>query len=777
MAALNIDLFDLDGSQGFVVEGIDSLGNSGYAVSNAGDINGDGLDDLIIGAPGGYDVNFTNGKAYVTFGNLDIGNSGKLELSQLNGTNGFVIKETSFGEYTGFAVSGAGDINGDGLDDLIIGAPFAGLGGKSYLIFGRNSGFDASLSLDSLDGSNGFTINGVLFDDRLGIAVSSAGDVNGDGFEDVIIGADGAGDYDNYGNKSFPGKSYIVFGNSNVGNSGKLELEELDGKNGFAIKGIQNGDRTGLSVSSAKDVNGDGFDDLIIGAPAALDDSSGLTYLVFGDSNLGNSGNLELAELDGNNGFVFIDTNKFDRFGSSVSNAGDVNGDGFADMIIGAPGASGIYGYNNAGKSYLIFGNSNLGDSGAVLLSLLDGTNGFKIFGIDSFDGFGSSVSNAGDINGDGFADIVISASSADVNGKENAGESYIILGRGDNFPVETDSMGFDATLNLNSLHNTNIFVLSGIDSGDNFGSSVSNAGDINGDGIDDLIIGASSADVNDKENAGESYVIFGFSSLKLTGTRKEDVLTGGSGDDTISGRAGKDVLFGNDGNDFIFGGKDEDRIAGGAGNDSIRGQRNNDEISGDEGDDSISGGAGEDTLMGGQGNDFLAGNRGSDRILGEAGEDQLKGGRGNDLLVGGAGNDNISGNANQDILVGVALDNFDSSFGIGEQDTLNGGTDSDIFVLGNSSRVFYDDGDSFTAGDGDFALITDFDPSQDRIQLKDSADFYHLDFFIRANQSTNRTNAKIVYDQGISATGETIAVIEDIDPQLNITNPAFIFV
>jgi hypothetical protein len=258
-----------------------------------------------------------------------------LDLSALNGTDGFVINGIDAVDLSGTSVSCAGDINGDGVDDVIIGATYASpsgtlFAGESYVVFGGvGNGAGGSLDLSALNGANGFVINGIDAFDRSGESVSSAGDMNGDGIDDVIIGAT----YASPNGQIYSGESHVVFGGAGVGAGGTLDLSALNGSNGFVINGIDASDYSGMSVSSAGDVNGDGIDDVIIGAhlgdPNAQTDA-GESYVVFGRS----------ATCEGNaNGDNVVDVNDISyvlfRLGNPCAAPGcegDANGDNVIDV-------------------------------------------------------------------------------------------------------------------------------------------------------------------------------------------------------------------------------------------------------------------------------------------------------------------------------------------------------------------------------------------------------------------------------------------------------------
>src|SRR5688572_4464785 len=283
----------------------------------------------------------------------------------------------------------------------------------------------AAIDLATLDGTNGFTLIGVDAYDYSGASVSSAGDVNGDGFADLIVGAVFA---ESAGGADKEGESYVVFGKASWAGTPSLDLVTLDGTNGFRLIGIDAIDFSGSSVSSAGDVNGDGLDDVIVGAPVAESDGGptfeGESYVVFGKASWAGVPSLDLATLNGTNGFRLIGVDEYDRSGRSVSSAGDVNGDGFDDLIVGAPYADSGGGTIAEGASYVVFGKANWAATPSLDLAALDGTNGFRLIGIDATDLSGNAVSSAGDVNGDGLDDLIVGAYSAEsADGAYNEGE------------------------------------------------------------------------------------------------------------------------------------------------------------------------------------------------------------------------------------------------------------------------------------------------------------------------------------------------------------------
>ncbi len=557
-----------------------------------------------------------------------------VDLSALNGSNGFRIDGVDANDYTGASVAGVGDVNADGLEDIAVGVPGYGAAedGQLWVFFGQST-YTAALTSADVDTK----VTSASTAGYLGISTGPAGDVNGDGVADFIVGASRA-DADG---RVDSGESFVVLGDPSL--FPVYDRGHFNGSTGFRLDGLYASDRSGFSVWSAGDVNGDGYGDVVIGAPGTtVAGLAGRAFVVFGGPNMPAA--LDLLSLDGTNGFRVDGLNVGDYLGYSVCGAGDVNGDGLDDVLIGIPGAT-VGSLADAGKVVVVFGRAS-GFPGNVDITALDGTNGFAISGLAAGDKLGFSVALAGDINSDGFDDIVIGAPYADPSGRADAGAAYVVFGKA----------AFGPTVDLASLNGSNGFQIVGAVAQDNAGTAVARAGDINGDGIDDLLVGAPYADVGSNADAGQAYVLFGNTSwpssfdlasvngtngFRLDGIGVSDSAgwaVAGAGD--VDGDGFDDVLVGalladigstpDAGQAYLyFGGNFSGIPAGNVG---------------DAGNNALAGTTGADTLVGGRGNDTLDGNGGADVLIGGQGDDRI--------LVSDVGFQRVDGGTGIDTLV-----------------------------------------------------------------------------------------------------------------------------
>ena len=674
-----IGLEAIDGLLGYRIVGEQPGSSMGYMVAGAGDINGDGIVDLVVGAPD-MDISAANdqrGAAYVVFGGslaaLDAADGsvdGELSVSQLDGTNGFRIDGVTNGDKLGASVDAAGDVDGDGIDDLLVGATNFSQPGHGYLIFGRDTGFAASISPESTGGgslSHVFLPAGPNGDDELGWSVSSAGDVNNDGFDDFILGATDA-DPNSGGANSDEGAAYLIFG----GNANLVDLDNDDGftngfsslaniaNNGVRISVFGEAEQFAFQVTELGDINGDGFDDFAMGAPRDDPNSGsgnggeGRVHVVLGRPTAKFPSAIIASSESGVYGFNIEGEVTGDQLGRAVAGGGDINGDGFDDILLGAPYHD-LDGQSSVGAAYVLFGKSLFHRE--ERLETLDGSNGFKMIGARGSDFTSISLNILGDVNGDGFDDIGIGAHFFDRLGYGRTGAFYVVFGKPD---------GFDAEIDLTGLDGNDGFRIEGNASGSGqLGRYTGSAlGDINGDGFDDILIGDQDTSTN-----GSAYIVFGHkaeSSVVRVGTHLGQTQNGGVSDDTVWGNDGNDTLLGHEGNDALYGGGDDDILNGHQGDDVLDAGSGDDTLFGNEDDDSLLGGAGNDMLSGDDGDDTLFGGGGDDTLDGGSGLDIIYGGSGDDTLVDGSGNDTLfSGSGNDVFQVGAGSNLLDGGDGI----------------------------------------------------------------------------------------------------------------
>ena len=408
------------------------------------------------------------------------------------------ITGESAGNDFGWRAAPAGDVNGDGVEDLIVGTPsydgIAGFAGRAYLFYGPFTGDINAADADAI-------ISAEAFGDNLGFSVASAGDVNNDGFDDIIVGA-----RSNDANGIQAGRVYLFYGPI----SGSLADTDAD-----AIISGAAFDEVGRSVAGVGDLNGDGFDDILIGTDIAGGSFQGQAFLFNGPLS---------GERDASSADVII-TGSFpnESFGAWVASAGDVNDDGVQDIIVGAP----RFPLNGAdtGRAYIFYG--------PIAGSMIATDAEVIIVGEQINDGFGTSVASAGDVNGDGVDDVIV---GADQLFNEGTGKAYVFYG-----PLA----GSIQAANANAI-------LVGEVAQDLFGVSVSGTGDFNGDGFDDVIVGAWDNGAGGFRS-GRAYTFFGPLTGTISAASADFIVTGQASDQLGLSVAGMD-LNGDGAGDLIVG-------------------------------------------------------------------------------------------------------------------------------------------------------------------------------------------------------------------------------
>lgn len=419
----------------------------GAAVCTAGDVNGDGISDVLIAAPDQP----SSGSVRIFHGSPDLPSS--MAAWSVQGAANY--------ENMGTCVASAGDVNADGYSDLLVGIPGnSTMQGKVQLYLGSSSGLSATPT---------WTKVGENVDDGFGFCVASAGDVNGDGYSDVLVGAPR---WPSGGTGAWRGKVYLFMGSS--GGLGPSAAWTKDGP--------QTESRFGYSLSSAGDVNGDGFSDVLIGAYTQTNGAGtgeGGAY-VFHGSGSGLPATANWSAVSEQHA-----PSNTSAFGVSVSLAGDVNGDGYDDVIIGDNYYEHVAdGGANRGGAFVYHGSP----------TGLSASPNWAAYGANYGDEFGNNVSYAGDVNGDGYSDVIIGAY---FKGATEQGGAYLFQGSA-----------------FSGLGLVPAWSVDGILDGDHLGESVCSAGDVNGDGYGDVMVGGSLKDWLYVDGGGVDVYLGGASGL-----------------------------------------------------------------------------------------------------------------------------------------------------------------------------------------------------------------------------------------------------------------------
>lgn len=438
----------------------------GESLDGAGDVNGDGYDDIIVSA---RNWNNKQGNVYLIFGNSQLVNM--VITPNTTFSQGVVFSGEAELDIFGSAIGAAGDINSDGLADFLIGAyNWSESYGRAYAVYGGASlpGYVHISDMQSL--GLGFSMSGEVPGDSAGWAARGIGDINDDGISDIAVSAP----YANLGT----GYIGVLYGRSDSGFEDDYELTSIRSPDGFLVFGAFTLAYLGFDISLVNDMNGDSVDDFAISAPYAYV-TRGAVYIIYGET--GHRSNYYLSNLSPEHGSEIIGDSAGvvgGLLGYTICGIGDYNRDGVFDIIMAQPPLN---------SSVVYLGNPS-GLSDLDLSSWASLVNAFT--GGQLYDRSGFEVSFAGDVNNDSFADFLIGAYQASPNGRYRAGSAYLIYGSAD--PIN---------LNLKTLVPSRGTTVYGAIKEENCGKTVM-SGDFNGDKNADIIVGC--------VNSGSIYVLFG---------------------------------------------------------------------------------------------------------------------------------------------------------------------------------------------------------------------------------------------------------------------------